>query len=144
MPNETLAPQNTILSSKTLGKTLQNREHQVGPFDHLRAVGVWNKGGTTGHHTATRAGQGGAPPPDEANREISRPTDAGHAGIWPENTTAAAPVCHRTFRFSGHFRPPHTSLPPFLDPLDSFPLSLFADSSPFESYDENKVSRRLD
>ena len=45
---------------------------------------------------------------------------------------------------SGHFRPPHSSFPPFLDPLNSFPWSLFADSSPFESYDENKVGRRLD
>ena len=45
---------------------------------------------------------------------------------------------------SGHFRPSHTSLPPILDPLNSFPWSLFADSSPFESYEENKVGRRLD
>ena len=38
----------------------------------------------------------------------------------------------------------HSSFPPFLDLLNSFPWSLFADSSPFESYDENKVGRRLD
>ena len=46
--------------------------------------------------------------------------------------------------FSGHFRPIHTSLPPFLDPLNSFPWSFSSDSSPFERYDENKVSRLLD
>ena len=45
---------------------------------------------------------------------------------------------------SGHFRPTHSSLPQFLGPLNSFPWSLFANSSPFESYDENKVGRRLD
>ena len=104
----------------------------------------WTKGGTTGHHTATPAGQGGAPPPDEAGHEISRPTDAGRAGIWPENITATTSVCHRIFQFFGHFRPPHSSFPPFLDPLNSFPWSLFADFSAFESYNENKVGRRLD
>ena len=45
---------------------------------------------------------------------------------------------------SGHFRPSRTSFPLFLDPLNSFPWSLFADSAPFESYDENKVGQRLD
>ena len=107
-------------------------------------MGDWTKRGTTGHHTATRVGQGGVLPLDEAGREISRPTEAGRAGIWPENTMAAAPICHQIFRFSGHFTPPHTSLPPFLDPLNSFLWSLFADSSSFESYDENKVGQRLD
>ena len=102
------------------------------------------KGGATGHHRATRAGLGGTPPPDEAGREISRPTDAGHAGIWPEKTTAAASVCRRIFRFSSHFRPPHRSFPPFLDLLNSSTWSLFADSSPFGSYNENKTGRRLD
>ena len=43
-----------------------------------------------------------------------------------------------------HIRPPHSSFSPFLDPLNSFPVSLFADSSPFERYDENKFGRRLD
>ena len=61
---------------------------------------------------------------------------------------AAATVDNMAFRYfsaiSGHFRPTHSSFPPFLDPLNSFPWSLFADSSPFESYDENKVGRRLD
>ena len=107
-------------------------------------MGDWTKGGTTGYHTATRAGQGGAPPPDEAGSEISWPTDVGRAGIWPEKTTAAASVCCRIFQFFGHFRPPHSSFPPFLDPLNSFPWSLFADSSSFGSYDKNKVGRRLD
>ena len=107
-------------------------------------MGDWTKGGTTGHHTATHAGQGGASPPDEAGHEISLPTDAERAGIWPENTTAAAPICHLIFRFFGHFRPPHSSLPPFLDPLNSSTWSLFADSLPFESYDKNKVGRLLD
>ena len=104
----------------------------------------WTKGGTTGHQSATRAGLGGASPPNEAGREISRPTDAGRAGIWLKKTTAATSVCRRIFRFSGHFRPPHSSFPPFLDPLNSSTWSLFADSSSFVSYDENKVGRRWD
>ena len=107
-------------------------------------MGDWTKGGTTSHHSATRAGLGGAPPPDEAGREISRPTDAGRAGIWAEKTTAAASTCRRVFRFFVHFRPPYSSFPPFLHPLNSFLWSLFADSSSFESYDENKVGQRLD
>ena len=57
---------------------------------------------------------------------------------------AAANLGRRIFVFSGHFKPTHTSFPPFLDALNSFPWSLFADSSPFESYDENKIGRRLD
>ena len=104
-------------------------------------MGDWTKGGTTGHQSATRAGLGGAPPPDEAGREISRPIDAGRAGIWPEKTTTVASVYRRIFQFFGHLRPPYSSFLPFLDPLNSFPWSLFADSSPFGSYNENKVGR---
>ena len=48
------------------------------------------------------------------------------------------------FQFFGHFRPAHSSFPPFLDPLNSFPWSFFADSSPFGGYNKNKISRRLD
>ena len=52
---------------------------------------------------------------------------------------------HRNFptfsAISGNFRPAHTSFPPFLDPLNSFPWSLFVNSAPFESYDKNKVGR---
>ena len=61
---------------------------------------------------------------------------------------AAATMGHRTFldfsAISDHFRPTHTSLPPFLDPLNSFQWYIFEDSSLFESYDENKVGRWLD
>ena len=136
MPKETLAPKTPLGLPKLVDPS--------GSFEPLRAVEDCTKGGATGHHRATRAGLGGAPPPDEAGREISRPTDAGRAGIWPEKTTAAASVCRRIFRFSGHFRPPHSSFPPFLDPLNSSTWSLFADSSPFGSYNENKIGRRLD
>ena len=44
----------------------------------------------------------------------------------------------------GNFRPPHSSFTPFLDPLNSFPLSFSPDSSPFERYDKNKFNRLLD
>ena len=60
---------------------------------------------------------------------------------------AAATVGHRYFLdFSailGHFRPPHSSFPPFLDPLNSFPWSFSPDSSPFERYDKKKFGRLL-
>ena len=36
-----------------------------------------------GHHYYTHAGQGGAPPPNDLDRKISRPTAAGRAGIGP-------------------------------------------------------------
>ena len=62
----------------------------------------------------------------------------------PANAAAAATVGRRIFLFFGHSRPTHTSFPPFLDPLNSFSWSLFADSSPFERYDENKFGRLLD
>ena len=74
------------------------------------------------------------------NRRRTRRDRAGEAAV-------AATVGNLAFRdFSaifGHFKPPHSSFPPFLDPLNSFPWSLFADSSPFESYDENKVGQQL-
>ena len=76
-----------------------------------------------------------------ANRRRTRPGRVGEAA-------AATTVDHRSFLIfsgiSGHFWPTHTSLPPFLDPLNSFPWSLFANSSSFESYDKNKVGRLLD
>ena len=96
------------------------------------------------HHHCTRAGQGGGGPPDEAAGKIFRPAAAGRARIGPAKAAAAATVGHHFSAFSDHSRPNHTSLPPFLDPLNSFPWSLFADSSPFERYDKNKVGRLLD
>ena len=76
----------------------------------------------------------GQPPPDAPGS--GRRTDGGCTFLSPDFYDFSA--------IFGQFRPPHSSFPPFLDPLNSFPWSLFADSSPFESYDENKVGRRLD
>ena len=98
----------------------------------------------SGHHHCTRAIQGGGGPLNDRRHEISRPATTERAWIGPTNTAAAANLGRRIFMFSGHFRPTHTSFPPFLDPLNSFPWSLFADSSPFERYDKNKVCRLLD
>ena len=101
-------------------------------------------GGVTGHPLATHASQGGAPPPDDVVGKISRRTTSGSTQIGPANTAAAATVGQRIFLFFGHSRTTHTSLPPFLDPLNSFPWSLFTDSSPFERYDQNIFGRLLD
>ena len=86
-------------------------------------------GGDTSHPLATRAGQGGAPPPDDVTGKISRRTTARRAQIGLANMAEAATVGHQIFLFSGHSRSTYTSLPPFLDPLSSFPWSLFADFS---------------
>ena len=110
-------------------------------FQDIRVLAV---GADSGHHPCARTGQGGAPPPDDLSRELSRPTDAGRARIRPANAAAAATLGHRIFPFSSHSRPTHTFLPPFLDPPNSFPWSFSLDSSPFERYDENKFGRRLD
>ena len=99
----------------------------------------------SGHHHCTRTGQGRGERPDDHAGKISRPAAAGRARIWPAKAaTAAATLGRQILVFFCHSRPTHTSLPPFLDPLNSFPWSSFADSSPFERYDENKVGRLLD
>ena len=81
---------------------------------------------------------------DDHAGKIFRPAAARRSRIEPAKAVAAANLGRRIFVFSGHFRPTHTSFPPFLDPLNSFSWSLFADSSPFERYDKNKVGRLLD
>ena len=73
----------------------------------------------------------GQPPPDPPGSG-RRSGDGGHL------------ESQEVFQFSSHFRPPHSSFPQFLDPLNSFPWSLFADSSPFGSYSKNKIGQRLD
>ena len=101
-------------------------------------------GADSGHHYCTHVRQGGAPPPNDLARKISRSSAARHARIGPANTAAAATLGLRILSFFGHFRLTHTSLPPFLDPLNSFPWSFSPDSSPFERYDKNKFGRLLD
>ena len=101
-------------------------------------------GDDSGHHYCTHAEQGGAPPPDDLGRKISRPAAAGRARIEPANMAAAATLGLRILSFSGHFRPTHTSFPTFLDPLNSFPWSFSPYSSPFERYGKNKFGRLLD
>ena len=110
---------------------------------HFQANRVSAVGADSGNHYCTHSGQGGVPPPDDLGLKISRPAAAGQARIGPANTAVAATLGRRIFSFFDHSRPTHTSLPPFLDPLNSFPWSLFADSSPFERYDKNKVGRLL-
>ena len=98
----------------------------------------------SGHHYYTRATQGGGGRQDTAADKISRPAAAGRARIGPAKLAAAANLGRLIFVFFGHLRSTHTSFPPFLDPMNSFPWTLFADSSPFERYDKNKVGRLLD
>ena len=100
-------------------------------------------GADSGHHYCTRTRQGGRGRPDDHAGKIFWPAAAGRARIWPAKAMAASNLGRRIFVFSGHFRPTHTSFPPFLDPLNSFPRSLFTDSSLFERYDKNKVGRLL-
>ena len=76
--------------------------------------------------------------------KISRPAAVRRARIRPAKATATANLGRQIFVFSDHFMSTHTSFSPFLDPLNSFLLSLFVDSSLFERYDKNKVGRLLD
>ena len=101
-------------------------------------------GADSGHCHCPRAGQGGGGRREAAAGKISRPAAAGRSRIGPAKAAAAANLGHQIFVFSGHLRPTHNSFSPFLDPLNSFPWPLFADSSPFEIYDKNKVGRLLD
>ena len=101
-------------------------------------------GANFGHHYCTCAGQRGGGRQDTAAGKISRPAAAGRAWIRLAKATTAANLGRRIFMFFGHLRPTHTSFPPFVDPLNSFPWSLFADSSPFKRYDKSKVGRLLD
>ena len=101
-------------------------------------------GADSGTHHYTHACKGGGGRPDDYAGKISRLAAAGRSWIRPAKAAAAANLGHRIFVFFYHFRPTHTSFPPFLDPLNSFSWPLFAYSSPFESYDENKLGRLLD
>ena len=101
-------------------------------------------GADSSHHHYTRAGQGGGGLPNNHAGKIFLPAATGRARIGPAKAAAAANLGCRIFVFFGHFKPTHTSLPPFLDPLNSFPWSFSPDSSPFERYDKNKFGRLLD
>ena len=76
-----------------------------------------------------------------ANRRRTHPDRAGEAAT-------AATVINGLFltfsAISGHFRPPHSPFPPFLDLLNSSTWSLFADFTPFGSYNENEIGQSLD
>ena len=101
-------------------------------------------GADSGHHYCTHAGEGGGGRQDDHAGKIFRPAAAGRAGIGPAKAAVAANLGRRIFVFSGHFRPTHSSFPPFLDPLNSFLWSFSPYSSPFERYGKNKFSRLLD
>ena len=101
-------------------------------------------GAHSGHQYCSCAGHGGGGRRDAASGKIFLPSATGRARIGPAKAAAAANLGSLIFMFSGHFRPTHTSFPPFLDPMNSFPWSLFAYSSPFESYDKNKIGQLLD
>ena len=101
-------------------------------------------GADSGHHHCTRGSQGEGGRPDDHAGKFFRPAATGRARIGPAKAATAANLGRRIFVFSDHFRPTHTSFPPFLDPLNSFPWSLFAYSTSFERYDKNKVGRLLD
>ena len=98
----------------------------------------------SGHHYCTRSGDGGGGRPDDHAGKIFRPAAAGRTRIGPAKEAAAVNLGRRIFMFSGHFKPAHSSFPPFLDPLNSFPWSFSPDLSPFERYGKNKFDRLLD
>ena len=101
-------------------------------------------GADFGHQYCTHTGDGGGGRPDDHTGKIFRPSAAGRAQIRPGKAAATANLGRRIFVFFGHFRSTHSSFPPFLDPLNSFPWSFSLDSSPFERYGKNKFGRLLD
>ena len=101
-------------------------------------------GANSGHHYSTRAVDGGGGRPDDHAGKIFQPAASGRARIRPAKAAAAANLGRRIFVFSGHFRPTHSSFPPFLDPINSFPWSFSPYSSPFERYGKKKFGRLLD
>ena len=111
---------------------------------HFQADRVSAVGADSGHQHCTLSDQGEVPPPDDRRREISRPAAAGRPRIGSANTAATATLGLRILSFSGQSRPTHTFIPPFLDPLNSFPWSFSPNSSLFERYDQNKFDRLLD
>ena len=136
---ETLATKQH-LSSQNSKRKLSKPGTPFGPSSHLRAVRDRTRRGTTDGSYCTRAEPRGAPLPDDAGRKILRPTAAGPDG----GCTVFSPEFCDFRPFSGHFRPPHSSFPPFLDLLNSSTWSLFADFGPFGSYNENEIGRTLD
>ena len=144
MPNRTLAPKHSFSVPKTkkIPQNLWTPNWVV--FTRFQAKRVLAMGDISGHPLDTRAGQGGGARRGDLARKFSRPTAAERARNGQANAAAAATMGHRILLFSGHSRPTHAFLPPFLDPLNSFPWSFSSDSSPFERYDENKFGQRLD
>ena len=140
---ETLATKQH-LSSQNPKRKLSKPGTPFGPSSHLRAVRDQTRRGTINGSYCTCARPIGAPPPDDAGSKILRPTAVGRARIWPANPTTVAPFSHLSFVISGHFRPPHSSFPPFLDLLNSSTWSLFAYFAPFGSFNENEIGRILD
>ena len=140
---ETLATKQH-LSSQNPKRKLSKPGTPFEPSSHLRVVRDRTRRGTIDRSYCTHAGPRGAPLPDGAGRKILRSTAAGRAGIWPANPTAAASFSHLSFVISGHFRPSHSSFPPFVDLLNSSTWSIFADFAPFGSYNENEIGRSLD
>ena len=143
---ETLATKQH-LSSQNPKRKLSKPGTPFGPSSHLRAVRDQTRRGTTDGSYCTHAGPRGAPLSDDsavkftANRRRTRRDLAGE----PDGGCTVFSYEFCDFRsFFGHFRPPHSSFPPFLDLLNSSTWSLFADFSQFGSYNENEIGRSLD
>ena len=145
MPNRTLAPKHSFSAPKTLGKLPKTVNSELGRFAQFLGQSGFGRGRRF------------RPPPLYTRRPGRRSTARRHfrpnftvnrrrtrSDRADERSETASTVGCRFSSFSGNSRPTHTSLPPFLDHLNSFPWSFFSDSSPFERYDENKFGRRLD
>ena len=89
-------------------------------------------GADSGHHYCSCAGHGGEGRRDAAADKIFRPAGDGRK-------LGSSDFCvFRPFQADPYL------ISTILDLLNSFSWSLFADSSPFERYDKNKVGRLLD
>ena len=136
MPNETLAPKHHF-ELQNPREALQTCGPELGHFEPLASHRILDQRRllqpTTVHtHRPKRCATSGRSRwcNFTASHRRTRPNRAGEAAT-------AATVGHRVSldfsAISGHLRPPQSSFPPFLDPMNSFPWSFFAHSSPFES-----------
>ena len=144
MPNRTLAPKKLIFSSRTLEKTPQDRGPRIGSFQPVfRTIGFWPwetiPATTLVHAPAKEEEQGEATllakfqfqPPSNApgsGRRMRRQPPRWVAGFLRFPVIPGQPI------------PPS----PIFGPFELIHVVFFADSSPFERYDERKFGRRLD
>ena len=135
------SPKTLIFSSKTLETSPKPVDPNWVVLNRCKAKRVLAVGGVSVHPPCYTRWSGRSATTRRPCRPNFTTNHLWTGQIEPANAAAAATVGCWILMFFGHSRPTHTYVPPFFDPLNSFPWSLLVDSSPFERYDENKFGR---